>query len=61
MSNKTDWADVRKRIQEEVGENLKCHEPCPVCGLGDGVHVAGCPGAVPEEEPVAPTPKAASG
>ena len=49
MSSKTDWEDVRKRIQEEVGAELKCHRPCKTCGLGDGVHVSGCP----EGQPVA--------
>jgi hypothetical protein len=44
--SKTNWEAVRERIREEVGE-LKCREPCKTCGLGDGVHVAGCPAAQP--------------
>ena len=61
---KTDWESVRKRIREEVGTNVKCREPCETCGLGDGIHVAGCPETKPHvmfyvDE--TPAPEAASG
>lgn len=37
-----DWEAIREELRDFVGDR-RCSEPCDVCGLGDGVHVAGCP------------------
>lgn len=41
---KEDWAKIREELKDFLGDR-RCMDPCEICGLGDGIHLAGCPNA----------------